>query len=352
MTVITGLKALPKRYDGHVWADYIELLCITDQDGELTQAEIEFQLAKRKDVGEEYAEPDTDFDGEPDESPEDAARARLAEDEGNGAEEAEDFGSDEGLRDDRRGERVADIFKHLEYRAEVLGDAYPFELSPDGSTIALVDNMLPARRLYLFLLLCANLRYVAKRRSPPLPRAFERLSVRAMRRLVPADAEVHLFGKGEPGERYAGSLWVKIQTLAKDLCAEVTGKERDFPPRNTGDNGLDIVAWANHHDDQPARLLIFGQCACTEEWVRKQRSSGPEVWASTIRMLAMPSNVVFIPHMFRDAQGLWHREADIHHSVLIDRFRLLRMLASAGDLDVPENAAGHVDELLALGEAA
>lgn len=336
--IIRRLGMLPKRYDGHTWADYIELLCLTDADGEITQAEIEKRVAKRSDVGEDYAAPDLDDDGEPDRFPDEE---QEIEDEDGG----EDSGSNEALRDDQRATRIADIFKVISHRADVLGTTYPFVLAPDGAVLSCVAQLSVSQRLYLFLLLCSNLRYVPKNRRWQLPRGFELISVRALRRLVPPGAEVHLFGKGEPGERYTGTLWNKINTLAADLCDDVIARRRDFPDANTGDGGLDLVAWAPHFDELPSRLLIFGQCACTDKWVTKQRSSGPEVWASRVRLLALPSNIVFIPFMFRDAQGWWHREADIHHSVLIDRFRLLRVLADIGQLDVPDIAAAHVEEL-------
>jgi hypothetical protein len=332
---------LPKHYDGHTWADYVELLCLTDADGEITLAEVEKRVTKRKDVGEDYSEPDKNDDGKPDHAVDEVPAVEDEDDNG-------ESGSDEALQEDYRNTRVADIFQILSHRADSLGDAYPFVLSPDSALLSRSDNLNEKQRLYLFLLLCSNLRYVPKNRRWQLPRGFELVSARAMRRLVPPDAEVHLFGKGEPGERYTGTLWNKISTLAADLCDDVIARRRDFKDNNTGDGGLDIVAWVTHHDELPSRLVMFGQCACTEEWVTKQRSSGPEVWSTLVRLLALPANLVFIPHMFRDAQGLWHREADIHHSVLVDRFRILRILDAGADLAVPDIATPHVEELWAV----
>jgi hypothetical protein len=110
------------------------------------------------------------------------------------------------------------------------------------------------------------------------------------------------------------------------LNEEVIAKEINFPPQNTGDGGLDLVAWVPPEDGLSSNLIVTGQCACTSEWVTKQHSSGANVWRDRIAFKATPTNVAFIPFLFRSTDGTWHNDDYIHDSVLIDRLRLMRLL--------------------------
>jgi len=328
------LNRVPKTYDGHIWADYLELRCLDNPDGQVTLAEIEDFLEEQTDVGEPFALLDVDGDGEPD-LPEAAEPADSNEDD-----EVE-VGSVAALRNDQKISRVADWFVYIAQRAEALGDAYPFRIADGGTTIELQAALTDVQRLYIFLLLCANLRYV--RNWAPLPHAFEAISARGMRQLLPPNSEVYQFGAGGDVVRYTGNLWAKIHRLAEDVCDKVIADECEFKASDVGDGGLDIVGWAPLPDNLPSRLILFGQCACTENWEQKQVTSGPAWWRERIRFRMVPTNVVFIPHMFRDAEGRWHNAGKIRQSILIDRFRLMRMLSDAGDASLPRTAAPFVD---------
>lgn len=344
--VFKQLDRTPRQNVGHVWADYVELLCLVNPDRQLTQADIQDRIDDRKDLGEELHEVSSD----------DIERGEVAsedqvwdEDPIEDHEDADSrIGSVRALMNDVRDQRIADWFRHLEYRAAALGELYPFRIVDGGTTIERVTDLSNEQKLYVMLLLCANLRYVTQ--SAELPHWFETVSARGMARLLPAGAEVYLFGAGGEVERYRGRLWNKIQQLAADIHAKVIADERDWNRWDAGDGGLDVVGWAPLPDKQPARLVLFGQCACTDKWVIKQVSSGPLWWMDRMRFRAPPANIVFIPHFFRDATGEWHREDDIKQSILIDRFRLLRMLQDGQVAAPPQSAQDLIDRALASEE--
>lgn len=117
-----------------------------------------------------------------------------------------------------------------------------------------------------------------------------------------------------------------MEKLAEDLNEELIAKERNFPPENTGDGGLDVVGWFRTGDPLASNLIVFGQCACTAEWVSKQHSSSANVWKKRIDFKALPSNIAFIPFFFRSTDGTWHNDDCIAESVLTDRLRLMHLL--------------------------
>lgn len=303
---LTSLDKLPDSTEAHVWADYIELLCLVNPDQTLSIADLKDRIRERRDVGEGTAEPD----------------------------DIHDLGESE--KEDRRTRRAADWYRHLRFRMGLFGDWYPFNVSPAADELSVVNPFGPRQRLYVFLLLASNLRYI-RRHTNNLTTCFEILSATVLRKMLPDGAEVYHFGPRHQEGRYSGTLWNKIRQLADDLAEVFVAREEEFPPQNTGDGGLDLVAWVPMGDQLSTRLLVFGQCACTSEWVIKQHSSGPAVWINRIRFQAPPSNFVFIPISFRSTDGRWHKSDDIHQTVLLDRYRLLSTLGEPVDLPMCED---------------
>lgn len=287
-------------------------------DQEFSKADLEDRVHERKDVGEMQEEIDEENLPTPE-------------------------------RNDNRTRQVSDWFRHLRYREGVFGESYPFCLADDGDTLYVGESLSVKQKLYIFLLLASNNRY-SRRHTNVLTSCFEVVSKEALKKLMPQGAEVHMFGSKHHG-RYTGTLWQKINKLAEDLNERVVAEERNFPPQNTGDGGLDVIGWVPTDDDLPSNLLVFGQCACTSDWVNKQHSSGPAAWMGKIAFKAPPSNVAFIPYFFRSTDGMWHNSDKIHQSVLIDRLRLSRILQDAPIFNCSLPAFEVVEEVLRQREA-
>ena len=166
----------------------------------------------------------------------------------------------------------------------------------------------------------------------------------AVRRAMPPNAAVHLFGKNAElkSGRYEGRLVDKLKLLARDLGEKTRFAEDDFNERDFGDNGLDVVAWFPSGDSLNGKIVIFGQCACTPEWVAKQHSSADDAWYEVMSLMARPVNVCFIPYDFRRADGSWYKRSSIQRTMVIDRRRLLYHL---GLLPASAEAAGIAADL-------
>lgn len=296
---IMSVESLPRepKFDTYAWADYVELLCMLNRDREFSKADTIDRIKDRRDLGE-------------------------------GLEVDSTPGTTAAEKKDLHQLRATNFFTHLQYRAGAFGDFYPFEVSSDGDLISMKSAITPDQKLYIFLLAASNLRYIKKDCSGTLTTSFETVSREALRRLLPDHAEVHVFGANElRAGRYTGNKWAKINLLAKDIKEVVKPKEHHYMRNDLGDQGLDLVAWVPFEDKAPGLLLAFAQCACTsEDWSRKQSSSSPAAWNSTLTFMVFPLNLAFIPIAFRDSFGYWHQPQKIHESIVIDRVRLLYLL--------------------------
>lgn len=294
---LTQLDRLPSSREDHAWADYIELLCLVNIDREFSKADLGDRIQERKDLGE--VQNDLEDTG-------DLLPAEIS---------------------DRERRKIDDWFQHLRFRESAFAEFYPFSLTRNRTMLQVRESLSAKQRFYVFLLLCANLRYVS--RVETVTNCFEVVSEEALKRLLPEGSEVHLFGPRHSGSRYTGTLWTKINRLADDLKEIVVAREDDFSSHDVGDGGLDLVGWVPMGDEVPSRLLVFGQCACTPEWDSKQYTSSVANWSSHINFTAPPANVAFIPFCFRRANGSWHKQRLISDTTLIDRQRLLYLLRSA-----------------------
>ena len=304
------LSKLPDSSELHIWADYVELVCLTDPDELMSKSSVLDRLGDRKILGEKIAESD----------------------DGQGLDDLTDESEriDHARRNSTRDIlKVDTIFRILRYRVGAFGDFYPFALSSDGGELSLIRPITPEHKLYLFFLLSSNSEYItARRHRNRFYSNFEVASFRALQNYLPDEAQVHMFGTHPLNNgKYSGQLRKKIETLANDLHEKPVCDLNQFSVHNPGDKGLDLVAWLPLGDDETSFLIAFGQCACTlDDWVSKQHSSSAAAWRNTIHLTAPPSNFTFIPFCFRDASGKWYASTSIQESIVIDRLRLTHLL--------------------------
>jgi hypothetical protein len=304
---LTALDPIPETIsDAPQWADYIELLCLVNPDRRVSKGDIVDRVAPRaRDLGEVHSTMD-------DQDPDDVTGHQT----------------DPGVSD-KWTRRVGAWFENLRYREGAFSEGYPFLVSDRGNVLKTKESLTFEHKLYIFLLLSSNLRYITPEQRN-LTSSFEDLCCAGLKGCMPPNAEVHLFGTNPMNKgRYTGSLWKKIELLAGDINTVVHISEDNFPANDTGDNGLDVVGWVPPPDGDKADglIMMFAQCACSpNEWSKKQHSSSVDAWRPIMKLNAAPTNVIFIPFCFRNATGGWHREQDIHGSVVVDRHRLIHLL--------------------------
>lgn len=340
------IEKTPDQSELYYWADYVEIRCLTDAD---KQYSLDRLLTRLKFADDLRATDEDALDADPADVELLVSLLAAEEVEGNdltdlvaeGGVEPDlddslsnefatdylDYGRAAEIRDDRR-RWMEDVFRLIQSRAVLLGEIYPFEVSEDSFSIELRQRT-DERLAYIFYLGCSSLRYVDKATAGVLTKLFEAVSADVLELLLPPNFQVDLFGtaRGHRPSRFSGSLYKRIQDLAEALNGKMVVEEVDFHPRDTADNGLDLVAWIPANDREPGVISFFAQCACGTGWAGKQsEASYAQRWNRFVNLVSVPTNLMFIPFAFRKVGGHWYAESDVE-IMLIDRLRALRVYA-------------------------
>ncbi len=287
MSAPITIESLPRnKFDTYLWTDFAELSCLIDLDRELNLDQMQDKVYEM-------------------------GTANKVEDR------------DRSDNDIRNAEKVQDWFRQMSYRQHVLGEGYPFMVSRDGEMVTLRNKLSVDHKLYLYLLLASNGRYVRSDLHSNLTADFEYLCHAILGKHFPG-WDTHIFGSGRHSSpRYSGNIWTKLNRLAIDLHCPIIAKETDYPSTSTGDDGLDIVAWLPFQDQVPGLPAIFAQCACSpDEWIVKQDKLSFHYWRGRFELPTEFIGMTFIPVFYRNATGDWHTLKDIR-TVLVDRLRIM-----------------------------
>lgn len=349
--ILHNLEVRPKSSDIYLWCDYIELRCLVHPDRRFSRG----NLLELLDETVDLAAPDPDNDDPAAEG--DGAELDASDGEGEAGVEADaDSPATHDLTvKDRNESKTADQFKNLSYRATIFADAYPFELDATGQELRLRDIDTPLRKLYLQLLLSASLRLVPKTRRHELTEPFEKLSTQIFSCLMPVGWEVHQFG-AKGATRYKGHLYTRLKKLAEDIRGRLEVERHHYKTTNSGDGGLDIVAWHPLGSDSRVGIPIsLAQCGCTaEEWSLKSLEASPFMLGANLTTLHPWATYYFMPQDLVDGRGTrqeWQRRPSMSKSIVIDRLRLISLAAQYGVVTECANASERVQEASQLAVA-
>ena len=331
----------------HKWADYVELRCASSADGAISLGDVGawFRLdpTDAPDGGDADAT-DADADDYVIVQDVDHPESPDLEDE---PRDAESVGQSATSTDNRQ--RLAeDTFRVVAFRSLSYGDAYPFVMNENSQTLSMSPELSASQHLYLFLLLCSLGRYVA--RHGQLAKDFERLCVPLFEQIVPS-AEIYIFGTAaDGGNRFTGNLRSNLTELATMLGEYTTPYVDGISQDENGDRGLDVVGVVTMGDTLGGKLVVYGQAACTDEWITKQDSPSNDAWDRLIPLTNPAVVACCIPHCFRDALGEWHDPTKIHRRLLLDRRRIMFWLQSDAAKHLGERVRNHeiIDEVLGI----
>lgn len=308
--LLLGIDVTPRIAYPFLWADYVELLCLCSRNGWVSKGNVQAQVQEAQDVQAD------EESGDPDSADGDAAEEPLA---------------DPGAPilpmelDDKVAARWVDIRTRLRAR-EVSWPGWPFRL--EGAMLhSRFDSTNPEHRLYVALLIASSLRLCHKTRSGEVTSAFEEISYYWLRQSLNPLWEVRQFGALPTlPVAYTGTLWNKLVALADDLKAVLVKTAEDYHPADTGDGGIDLVAWQSMGDQRGHWPVIFAQCACSPtEWESKQLSAtGPAIGAH-LKPKADSLAYCFVPHDLQASETRWQRGSHVASTVLIDRARILHV---------------------------
>ena len=295
--MLKKLGDVPRVSQTHVWADYIELLALIDQDGFYSSASLEDSLIETDDIAiDQEGLEELDSDNEGNEA--DAAIAR----------------------------RWADIRACFTSRAVRLGDDWPFKIEDTVLSrridLASASNK---HKLYIGLLIASCLRYVEKDFYSPITSSLEFIGHYFFKKIMPDPWIVKPFAAHQKiADGYTGTLFNKFEKLAKDINAKLMLAPDSLDPRDTGDGGIDLVAWLPFDDKLGNIPVAFAQCGCSlTDLSHKEYEASPANLSSKIVPQHPGLNYYFAPHDLRRNNGMWNK---LHGQViLLDRCRIMKL---------------------------
>ena len=227
------------------------------------------------------------------------------------------------------------IFELIKYRKETFSEKYPFIV--DRDSIRLKENLDDLQRVYLFLLLCSCSSKVEN--SDRIRTDFELLCWHAFKNHLPEQAICHIIGKsGLDYDRYKGHITDKLKLLAEDLRVKIKFEDDWFASNDTGDGGLDLVAWVPFKDDPLYHYiqLFFCQCATGRDWLQKQ--SEPANAGNYFELKNDFTTAMFIPYDARKSDGLFVDQLKITIPLILDRLRIINLLGDGSSIrELPSN---------------
>ena len=293
MALLNGLAKVPRHAYSFLWTDYVELLCLCSLNKLISKGNIDATTQEAGDVQVDSVDQPINDD------------------------QSEDL-------DDRISRRWADIHARLVARSKQYTD-WPFVLEKNVLRSRFNEHN-TRHRLYLALLVASSLRLCEEGRAGEVTSAFEEISYHWLRHSLNDLWEVRPFGAHQTlPAAYTGTLLVKLKALAEDIQARMQKSDEQYDPKNTGDGGIDLVAWLKMGDHRGNMPVIFGQCACSPtDWEDKQLDVTPAATEAHLSPHHPGAAYCFVPHDLSANDKLWDRSEHVKRTVLVDRRRLFK----------------------------
>lgn len=262
--------------------------------------------------------------------------------------QADDAEENIGEKDKAEEDLRAAIEVEISFRANALGEAYPFELSSDAEVITLTadDDMAAPSSVYL---VCLILSHVTKSPILTIPPNEEMVRL-ARKRLFQIIATLAAAGHASGGAVSLG--WPRekkesiIQVVGRAVALSQTGEARAAPhtlePPGAKDGGLDVLAWKVAPDGPPPELFYFVQAASGLNWVAKSAKSDHPQFTHCYFSAVPECPVVFLtvcPFRVSEHQKKYQQ---LDHGTISDRTRAPAMAmvalqsAQAGGVAIDE----------------
>lgn len=194
-------------------------------------------------------------------------------------------------------EGAGKIYEEVLRRQQIMGAAYPFNVSGTG-----VTHVPSNTGLYEFCLAASRSPSLTKGKYVGFVREFERVSAVIVREFLGKNAEsLHV---GKPRDHAVGKTFYEgMQTAAKQSGEFVWQPDEGLAqvPPTSGDEGVDFIVWRRLDKVRVGSLFLLGQCACGDDWVTKwedlsltklSKWFGPMTWVRPLKAFATPYHAV------------------------------------------------------------
>ena len=256
-----------------------------------------------------------------------------------------DHGSDdlyeESILEAGRNRPIDEMFDELQYRARILGDAYPFTVETSPPALVQLPDITSTRGrvVYLFCLLASAMR---ENRVQPIestngarkeiPNLFQVCACLAAGGYIVGDVASFGFPRST-GNDFLPALRDTFQRFGAGVVRSAVPPGH---PTATKDDGIDVIAWRDHPDRMPGKLYLLGQCASGRKWDEKSvvdRIQQFHGWFSTPPATYYLSSM-FIPFTlhrdlpedpgsaFNEVLANKHVREERRYGIVFDRFRI------------------------------
>lgn len=260
------------------------------------------------------------------------------------------------------------IFEELALRQRVLTDVYPFDLVVHDRSLTLSVSAPSAdpvieqgRAIYIACLYMSAIRsglFDAKAggvaADPVIGNLFQICATIAAAGYVKGDA--YWFGHPRPDTTSMLDAVGKLAGLLKQGTVALQAPLGET--RYAKDGGVDVVAWRDHHDGRPAKIIVYGQCASGMNWegkpVRSKVDRMDGYYTDSPSKHWLPALLTPFP-LYMDKEnshGLANEEArlgfyrrnEAEMGIIIDRLRVVRWCIE-GLRDIQPSMKAAVDKL-------
>ena len=318
MEEIKNLDHYPRKSNAHLWADYIEMICLSTSDKIATFHEIE-RATTALDATSEDSEI---LDGI------DAYGMHSS--------------SMRPLINDRIENLVNEGIEHIRHRVITYGDGYPFFVNDDGTEIKLHYRLSEDMKIYLAILFCANHKYLSgERLYKELTTGFEIICFHTLKSMLPDDGQVRLIGTTHSADTIPGNVdainplsnhkTAKFDAMALDIGTVPTYDPDDYSSSDSGESGSDLLAWLPFQESViPNEIVIVGQCATSKmDWPSKQGDACPHKWSKILGLKVNSINMLFIAASPRKNNGRFDTSKErVSNAIWLDRQRIYKRLVS------------------------
>ena len=216
---------------------------------------------------------------------------------------------------------LANIRNEVSSRSRMLSTSYPVRRDGRGfSRTGRWENFLP----YSFLLLVslnqayAEMTFSGGTANKPAE-LFEDVTSVALGRYIRGEA----FRLGAPRRRpVPGGFPEAVKFAAATLNEDFQYGGLEW--QQSGDDGVDVIAWLPFQDKRPSQLILLAQCAIGTDWRGKRSELELAVWRYHIRWHSEPIKVFAVP-FHHEPGGSW-RETAARGGIILDRIRLVSLL--------------------------
>jgi hypothetical protein len=220
-------------------------------------------------------------------------------------------------RDLEYDDTVGRIAEEVQRRVQMMGLAYPFELSAGR-----LDYKRSSTGFYEFCLAISCAPTITSGEFVNFPRFFERVVALLVQGYLGAESEV--LHTGTPRDEEVGNRFVEAMKLLHERTGEWRwDPEEGLPPEppTNGDEGVDFVAWLKSLDGRPGQIFLLGQCACGGDWEEKFHDIDFGRLYKWFRPAPLfhPVRLFATPHHLSDGHL---REAQREAGLVLDRARL------------------------------